>query len=105
MSTKVDLQEIADKLDFDLEDVEMIFGIFLETATESLENINKAINENDMELLFQSAHAIKGSAANLTLTFIADIAKEIEDSARESKNIDYEEKYNSLKNIIDDLKQ
>lgn len=105
MGYKVDLEIIAQKLEFDLEDVEMIFGMFLETAAESIENIKKGIDSNDMDLVFQSAHAIKGSAANLTLEEIADLAKVIEQAARESEDINYNQKYEELKNIIENIEQ
>ncbi len=50
-----------------------------------------------------TAHSIKGSAANILLTDISELAKEIELSAREEKDIDYLGKYNTLSKMIEDI--
>lgn len=75
MSYKVDLQKIADELEFDLEDVEMLFESFMESTEENMNVLRNAINTNDLELIFKSAHSIKGSAANLILMEISNLAK------------------------------
>jgi HPt (histidine-containing phosphotransfer) domain-containing protein len=101
----IDLQKIADELDFDLEDVQMLVEVFLETTQESLDTLKTAIEQNNFENICRAAHSIKGSAANLTMTEIANIAKEIEDNAKESTVFDYLEKYHTLNNIILGIKQ
>ena len=101
MSYTIDLQKIADELDFDLEDIEMLFEVFLESAQESMKQLEKAINENDLSSIFASSHAIKGSAANITLEEISNIAKDIESNAREENNINYLELYEKLKALIE----
>jgi HPt (histidine-containing phosphotransfer) domain-containing protein len=103
MSYTIDLQKIADELDFDLEDIEMLFEVFLESAQESMKALEKAINENDLSSIFASSHAIKGSAANITLEEISNIAKDIESNAREENNINYLELYEKLKALIDGI--
>ena len=103
MSYNIDLQKIADELDFDLEDVEMLIEVFLEGANESLENLKNAIASNDLEQIFQSAHALKGSSANLTLINISNLAKEIEHEAKEGNSINYTIKYQELKSLIESI--
>ena len=103
MVYNINLQDIADKLDFDLEDVEMLMEVFIETVNESLESLKNAIDANNLEDIYRSSHAIKGSAANLTLTNIAEIAKDIEEQSRNNNNINYLEKYKSLKVLISEL--
>ena len=104
MSYTVDLQKIADELDFDLEDIEMLMEVFLESAEESLQTLKGAIDSNDLETIYSSAHAIKGSSANLTLNEISVIAKDIESNAREKNSFDYLEYYNRLERLIHSLK-
>ena len=100
MDYTIDLQKIADDLDFDLEDVEMLMEVFLETTQESLSTLKQAIDSNNFEEIHMSAHSIKGSASNLTMTEIANIAKEIEHSAKDNESINYLEKYQLLESII-----
>ena len=104
MNYKLDLEKIAKKLDFDLEDVEMLLEVFLESSKESLELLKDAIDTNNFEVIFKSAHAIKGSAANLTLIDIFDLAKEIELNAREKKDINYYDRYKKLENLLMKIK-
>ncbi len=103
MSYTLDLQKIADELDFDLEDVEMLLEVFLQSAQESLNALKDAVEANDFESIFASAHAIKGSAANILLDDVATIAKEMEHSARENREIDYLDSYEKLKSLISDI--
>jgi len=103
MSYSIDLQKIADELDFDLEDIEMLMEVFMESTQESMDLLKIAIDNNNLDEIFKSAHAIKGSSANLTLMDISNIAKEIEHEARESNNINYLERYEILNNMISKL--
>ena len=96
----LDMQKIADTLEFDLEDVEMLVGVFLSTANDSLVELKRSIELNDKESIMRIAHSIKGSAANLTLIDISEVAKEIETGARSSLELNYEEKYNNLEKLI-----
>ena len=100
MNENIDLQKIADELDFDLEDVEMLMEVFIESAEESLVSLKKAIDIVDYENIFMSAHSIKGSSANLMLNDISTLAKEIEFSAHKLIDIDYVSKFDTLQKMI-----
>ena len=101
VDNKLDLQKIADELEFDLEDVEMLLEVFLEGAQENLAELKNGIDSNNFETIFRAGHAIKGSSANLTLNNISDIAKKIEYDARAGESINYQEHYTKLKSLID----
>ena len=105
MRYNISLEDIASELDFELEDVQMLLEVFLEGAKESLALLRSAIDENNLEEIYKSAHAIKGSAGNLTLNEIADLAKEIETSAKEEKEIDYAGKFEALKKSISKIEE
>ena len=104
MLNNIDVQKIADELDFDFSDVEMLLEVFIETAKETLISLDKAILENDFENMFMLSHAIKGSAANLLLEDIVKLAKEIECESKEKKHINYKELYKRLLNEVEKLK-
>jgi len=103
MKYDLDLEKIAQELDFDLEDVEMLLEVFLEGVKENLQILKTAIDSGDMETTFKTAHAIKGSAANLTLNEISKIAKEIELNARKESDIDYQDRYKKLYLLVDKI--
>jgi len=103
VNNTLDLQKIADELEFDLEDVEMLLEVFLEGVQENLVELKNGIDSNDYEAIFRAGHAIKGSSANLTLNNISNLAKEIESNARAGQSINYEEYYDKLKLLIDSI--
>lgn len=104
MSKNIDLQKIAEELEFDLEDVKMLISVFLESANELMLNLKEAITNNNFESIHQNAHAIKGSAANLTLVDISNTAKEMELASREKSTINYMEYYKKLEKFINEVK-
>lgn len=103
MNNSIDLQKLADDLDFDLEDVEMLIEVFVETATESLKVLKTAIANDDYEQIFNTAHSIKGSAANLTLSNISEVAKKLETMVRAEEKNDYFEVYLELSQLINNI--
>lgn len=103
MIYKINLQNIADELEFDLEDVEMIMDSFLEDANKNLRSMKDAIQSNNLEVIQTSAHAIKGSALNLLLKDIGHTAKELEISAIQNHDIDYLLLYEKLNMLIGGL--
>ncbi len=70
-----------------LGDIELskdVASIFIESSSEYLESIRKSAAENDSSLLCQSAHKLKGAAANLALSLLSETAGMIESYARGS---------------------
>ena len=101
----IDFKKIADELDFEIADVMMLIDMYLESAQDSIENIKIAIESNDLETIKNEAHAIKGSSANLKLDDIKVLAKEIELSATENQDIDYQSVISKLYEKIELLKE
>lgn len=104
MGYTIDLQKIADTLEFDLGDVEMLIEMFIEASTETLVSMQIACLNNDYTEISTTAHSIKGSASNLMLDDIVVVSQLLEHSACASEDIDYTSKYNELKILIDNLK-
>ncbi len=97
------LEKIARELEFDIEDVQMLLSMFNENAQESLRALSKAIMHEDFVGIQNAAHAIKGSAANLTLDEISEKAKEIETFAKAAQKHDYLELYRELQTLIEEM--
>lgn len=104
MLNNIDIQEIADKLDFDFADVEMLLEVFVQTAEETLMSLNEAILNDDFKNIFMLSHSIKGSASNLLLNDIVDLAKILEFESNKKNKIDYQKLFIKLSNEIEKLK-
>jgi HPt (histidine-containing phosphotransfer) domain-containing protein len=103
----MNMQQIADILEFDLEDVEMLIDMFLTDAEESLVSVKSAIESNDFEQMKNIAHGIKGSASNLMLEEIREIALEIENLAKTKSPADYHTLFQKLEQeltVIEEIK-
>jgi HPt (histidine-containing phosphotransfer) domain-containing protein len=94
------IEEIANNLDFDIEDVTMLLDMFIENSKESLSKIQEGISTSNYELISNAAHAIKGSALNLTLEDVSKVAQRLEQCAKDKDQVDYTDLYNSLNHQI-----
>ncbi len=96
----MNMQHIADILEFDLEDVEMLVDMFLTDAKASLENVESLIASNDFEQMKNISHGIKGSASNLMLEEIREVAVEIEDLAKTKTSANYHALFEKLEHEL-----
>ena len=97
------LEKIAEKIGLDVEDVEELFELYVETTNSDLAELKGAVEVKDAQLAHAKAHSIKGVSGNLGLDEIYELAKEIDNRARVN-SLDglneiiqvFEKKYNSL---------
>ncbi len=101
----MDIEALAQTLDFDIEDVAVLVELFVENAQVSLANIEEAIEGNDIVAIQNEAHAIKGSAANLMLVDIQDMAREMEEAAKSNQKINYLSLFSQIEEKIERLSE
>ncbi len=99
----IDIDKLAAQLGFENEEVTMLLEMFLETAHASLQDLENAIAQEDLDAVRSHAHSIKGSAANLTLEPLYLAAREIEEAAKAGHMIDYTQKLQELRTMIDTI--
>lgn len=84
----------------------MLIGSFLEEADPIISDIKNAIRSNDYSELRLKAHSIKGSAGNLKLNEIYEMAKEMEHAAAESKtDFDYDAYLDAISKAVETIPQ
>ncbi len=97
------LKEFDGERDFLME----LLGSFLEHTQAHVDNITRAVADNEAETVMREAHAIKGGAASLTADELAQIAFELEKMGR-SENLEpgataiarLEDEFNRLKRFF-----
>ncbi|MBC9784960.1 Hpt domain-containing protein [Heliobacterium chlorum] len=77
------IEEAAAALTLAPEDLQDIFWAFFEEATETLERCESAIHRGDFALLEELFHDLKGSASNLRMEQVRELAYRSELSAKE----------------------
>ena len=92
----IDMDQLAQKMDMEKEDAALLLEMFMQSANENMHRLYQAIQSGDFDTIRNEAHSIKGSAANLTLEEIYEVAKEIESAASFKKEVDYRTLYNRL---------
>ena len=96
----IELNRLSEKLGFGEDDVLMLLELFLESSQVSLAQIEDAIEQNRMDIIYKESHSIKGSAANLMLADIVNIAKELEDASKKSLKMKILTNYKRLEEAI-----
>ncbi len=92
---------IAEQLGFKRSDVDMLLAMFSKNAASSMQEMNAMIDDNNMQGIADAAHAIKGSAGNLKLDDIFNLAKTIELDAKAGEDVDYRSSYQQLKAMLE----
>jgi PAS domain S-box-containing protein len=93
-------EDVADTLGVPVELISELIEDFFNSSLEDVDHISDAIVSSDYHNIEHYAHSIKGAAANLRLNSIADIARVMEHSAKESEDIDYMGK---LKELLEEM--
>jgi HPt (histidine-containing phosphotransfer) domain-containing protein len=78
----MDINECAENLGLEKEEFVELLVLFVETAQSDLDKLETALSQMDGNHAAAAAHSIKGASANLGLTVLADLAKEVEHLAR-----------------------
>jgi len=99
----LDTLQKAFKLNKDV--VKRLVNVYFTTVKDDLESLQKAIKENNFKDIYSFSHKINGASANLKMKDIAKIAEQMEKNASEKIDINYKEKFETLKNLIEDLKK
>ncbi len=103
MAYVISKQTLMQKLDFNEEDLTLIFKVFVKTSQDILKKLALAIEENDYKCIQACANDLKGSSGNLLLDDVYMISKEIESASKVEDSIDYTSCYEQLDVIFSTL--
>lgn len=78
-----DRADLLNTIDGDVEIMEELVGMFLNSVPEQIESIRTAIGQNDFVVAVRQAHKLKGTAANLRASFLHTAYADLEDALKE----------------------
>jgi len=87
--TNLDHEVMAKDIGLKVKHMPMLIASFLEESAPILKKLQAAAESKDYEAIRAEAHSIKGSAGNLRLNELADMAKELE-HAGDKSDVDFE---------------
>ena len=100
MQRTIEIQKIANRVNFTVENTHKLLEIFYESTDKILNNLETYIKQNDYDKIYRNAHSLKGSSSNLLFDDVYVIAKEIESSAKEELDYPYLNKLHEIRAII-----
>jgi HPt (histidine-containing phosphotransfer) domain-containing protein len=98
----MNMKAMAEDLEIDFGEFMYLLEYFVERSGSDLKRLESAVKSGDTMEVVTVSHSIKGSAGNLGLMNIFEIAKEIEAKGIET-NLDCEEAVLALKEALDVL--
>ena len=76
------ISEMAANIGLEVEEFNEIFEIYMETTATDLLALKDALDANDAEEVHRKAHSMKGSSGNLGFNELFELAREIDDHAK-----------------------
>jgi len=100
-----DKEDVANKMQLPVEFLDELLESFFSESQDEITSLQKATEINDFKEMANIAHSIKGASANLQLTEITNIAKDIETNAKDEKTYDYMHNAAQLNILINEYKK
>ncbi|MCX6073294.1 MAG: response regulator [Campylobacterales bacterium] len=85
--------------------IHRLLKLFVKTCDAPLQSMKEAVEEGEYSKLFDSAHLLRGSASNLRLNPISELAHQIEKSHSKRENTDYRTLLRKLTFMIEQVKK
>ncbi len=96
----IDIQQLKNDFAFSKGLFERLLKLFVQNYPKYMKNLQDAIEQKDYKEIYQWAHTLKGSAANLKMELIKELSKEIENAGSKEESIDYETKFGELSLVL-----
>jgi|GEM_PF-703920 len=96
VSSSFDLSRALEMAGGDKEFLKELLDIFINDYPAKLSLLKEAVAKKDFKIIVEAAHALKGAAANLGLTSIQELARQLEYAGRENKSENLAELYQKL---------
>jgi HPt (histidine-containing phosphotransfer) domain-containing protein len=74
----MDYKHLADQLDINEEEFSELVALFVTITRADLKKIRQGVSNDNSSRAAAAAHSIKGAAANLGFTYMADLAEKLE---------------------------
>ncbi len=101
----MNIESVVERLELPRESVIKIIKNFLILAEDDLSKLQDAVNDQNIQQIYQVAHKIKGGAGNLDFNNIYNLALTIEEYAHRGEKADYSSMMKKLKEVYEETKK
>lgn len=81
----MNITNLAENLGLDEEDIKELLELYVDATSSDLKELKAAVADADIQKAHSKAHSIKGASGNLGLFDFYELAKKIDDQARENR--------------------
>jgi HPt (histidine-containing phosphotransfer) domain-containing protein len=107
----IDYPSVLERIGGDLSFLEELLNLYFEDFSEKYEQLQKAIEQKKFNLIHELGHSLRGSSANLSLTFLQETSLHMEVAGRE-RNVEkakkalalLEQEFERLKDFLSEKK-
>ncbi len=79
----IDYASALERVEGDKSFLEELLNLYFEDFSEKYERLQKAIEQKNFDLIRELGHSLRGSSANLSLTFLQETSFHLEKAGRE----------------------
>ncbi len=91
----IDYPSVLERIGGDKSFLKELLNLYFEDFSEKYERLQKALEQKNFELIRELGHGLKGSSANLSLTFLQETSRHLEMAGRE-RNLEKAKKASAL---------
>ena len=99
----MNIKELSENLGLEEDEYMEMLDLFLTSGGADLSRIEQALKEANAKLVHEAAHSLKGSSGSLCLDSIFEIARAIDDKARQGILAGLDELVPRLRRAYDEL--
>lgn len=101
----MELKELAENLGLEVDEFLELVELYVETSSADIIRLESAVRQKNIKGVVEASHSLKGSSGNLGFMHIFEVARGIEDKARDSIIDGTETSVQSMKRFIDQISQ
>ena len=101
----INVAKLSEELMLNIDEINMLINMFITKMDKILPELENCIYSKDYKQISLNAHSIKGSSANFRMEYLQDIAKEMEDMARDNNaEFDYVKAHSKMNEYMKGIK-
>lgn len=99
----MEFKELAENLGLDEDEFLELVDLYLETCSTDIVKLESAVHQSNIQRVVELSHSLKGSSGNLGFMDIFEVAKGIEERARNDVIAGAESSVQSIKEMIEQI--
>ena len=97
--------ELMEKLGLSREEMAELVALFVDSCRKDLEQMSAALAAEDARGVSEAAHSIKGASGNMRFMQVYELARMIEEKAKEKSFADVQLRIEQIRSIVESIEK